>query len=316
MKKIYLFLFVLGVVFTAVAQDEKPNVDVKGGTAEIDGAIDEWEAVEAIPFEVPFQTEAADVGAAYWKAMWDDDAIYVLVNVAEDDSHFPGWAAGLAGWQADKPEVYFDVNNVLNDGKGAKDNAGHRQFSPDFQEEEYDTKVEWDDGSLAYYVTLAGDGGYIIEYQVNYSGLVDADGAEMDAYALMDLEEKVGFDITIIDLDEGEDARQRLNWANTGSIDESWNNMDGCGTITIVEGGVGVKDLSNAIKVYPNPAVDVLTVNQTFDRLVVTNIVGQEVKSINTPSHRVNVSDLSRGVYVIKAYNNNELEGTARFSKR
>jgi hypothetical protein len=74
---------------------------------------------------------------AYWKMLWDNENIYVLVNV-EDDDHFPSWETGSAWYQFDNVELYFDLNKVLKDGKGASiANSGHWQNSPSFQPDNY-----------------------------------------------------------------------------------------------------------------------------------------------------------------------------------
>ncbi len=61
-----------------------------------------------------------------------------------------------------------------------------------------------------------------------FSKLLDKDGSDVD------ITQPIGFDVTIID---GESAapgiRQRAVWTNVGAVNESYNNMDDCGTITL-----------------------------------------------------------------------------------
>jgi hypothetical protein len=96
-------------------------------------------------------------------------------------------------------------------------------------------------------------------------------------------------------------VRQRANWNNAGAVDEAWNNMDDAGRVTLAP--VSAKNYKNrTMSVYPNPAIDNVTINADFNKVVISNILGQEVKSIAASSKVINISDLSKGVYVIKAY--------------
>jgi uncharacterized protein YjdB len=67
---------------------------------------------------------------------------------------------------------------------------------------------------------------YVAEYFVPFSKLFDNTGFQLQTT------DTIGFDVTIIDRDNEEIPRQRAVWANVGAIDESYFNMDGCGTAT------------------------------------------------------------------------------------
>ena len=57
----------------------------------IDGVEEEaWDAVDPVDFGLILGQAEVPTVTAYWKALWDDDNIYVLINV-EDDDHYPGW---------------------------------------------------------------------------------------------------------------------------------------------------------------------------------------------------------------------------------
>jgi hypothetical protein len=71
---------------------------------------------------------------------------------------------------------------------------------------------------------LVEDPNYTVEYFIPWSLLNDADGNPVD------LTNAVGFDVTIIDRDEGDEGRRRAVWANNEG-DESWASMDGAGVI-------------------------------------------------------------------------------------
>ena len=113
-----------------------------GYSPTIDGQADIlWNNVEAHNIDLNFTGEFPTLYDATWKAVWNDTVICVLVEVSED-SFWPSWLSGLADWASDKPEVYFDVNEILEDGLGPLpdgSNQGHFQFAPNFSETEQGT---------------------------------------------------------------------------------------------------------------------------------------------------------------------------------
>lgn len=323
MKKIYSLLIVLLFVGSAFAQ-KTAVIPFTATAPEIDGFLDEvWEErfpnAEAI--DVNFQAEVPTIGESKWWALYDNDNFYVMVYV-EDDNHYPGWESGGNDYDYDKPEVYWDVNlGDLADGVGASANAsGHYQQAAGFKEDSYDTPISAAPASVGdrapngvYCYTLDGEG-YYYEHAVPWANMPDKNG---DATTVAKIgESEIGFDITVIDQDEGVTTiRQRANWNNAGAVDEAWNKMDDAGRVTLGK-PVSAKNYKNrTMSVYPNPAVDNVTINADFNKVVISNILGQEVKSIAASSKVINISDLSKGVYVIKAYKNNAYVGTAKVTK-
>jgi hypothetical protein len=73
----------------------------------------------------------------------------------------------------------------------------------------------------------------------------------------------------------------------------------------VYEIATGINDKSiteKEIKLYPNPAVDVLylSIQDPLASLTVHNSYGQLVKSINNPDRKFDVSDLPSGIYMLK----------------
>jgi hypothetical protein len=327
MRKVYiLFISLLFSAGAAFAQD-KVNVDVaKAGTAPVIDGIEEelWDAVDGIVMDNPKGPAEAPTLTAYWKALWDNEHIYVFINV-EDDDYYPGWEAGGNGWEYDKPEIYFDVNEVLVDGGGAgtADN-GHYQWSPDPTDGGQDVPTETAGTGVApggwYCYSLTGEN-WAYEFAVDMSTLKNADGVPMDCETILALPEKVGFDVTLIDQDEGvTTGRQRYVWqCGDGAEDEAWNTMDPSGTITLVgsctEVGINTVKAAN-ISVQPNPVTDFLTINADFDKVVINNILGQEISTMNQiKTNRIDVGDLSKGIYIIKVYKGERYIGAAKITK-
>jgi hypothetical protein len=291
----------------------------------IDAVEDEpWATVDPVPFVLPRGTEAPTV-TAYWKALWDADFIYVFLNV-EDDNYWPGWEAGGNGWEYDKPEIYFDVNDVLADGPGpGTASSGHYQWSPDPTDGGGDGTAittagttQAPGGTYAYLVT--GES-YAYEFAVDVTSMSNVDGVPMDCDKLHNLPELIGFDATVIDQDEGiTTGRQRFIWQQgDGSEDEAWNTMDAAGTITLVGdcSGVGINDVKTVnVAVQPNPVTDFLTINANFDKVVINNILGQEISTMNQiKSNKLDVGYLSKGVYIIKVYKGERYIGAAKITK-
>lgn len=52
---------------------------------------------------------------------------------------------------------------------------------------------------------------------------------------------------------------------------------------------------------HPNPAVDVLNLNQQFFSVIIYNTSGQKVLSIHQPGSKINISGLPQGLYFLEA---------------
>lgn len=238
MKRKLFTLFVCAL-FVAGALAQQPSGVIKMVTEAptIDGVVDDaWADANVYNIDLPFQAEIPTLGASgesTWKALWSTNGISILLQVTDDD-FFPNYAVTPAGnnWEYDKPEIYFDVNYVLQDAIGGGGGQGHYQFAPGFAEPNDGTPIEETNGVV--HAFLVTDPNYIAEYFVPFSTLLDKDGVGIDLTA------NIGFDVTLIDRDEGDAARKRAVWANVGAINESWNNMDECGIITFEGATAGV----------------------------------------------------------------------------
>jgi hypothetical protein len=323
MKKLYFTIIMILFAYAVTGQD-KMNIEVPyaENAPTIDGIEEEiWDVVPAVSIDSVYRDEDPTV-TAYWKAVWDETALYVLVNVKDDD-HWPSWESGGDWYQYDQPEVYLDVNEVLEDvrGAGVHKGTGHYQVQPGFTDggsgiqkslvEELDYRPG---GSYCY--ELTGED-YVFEYALDYSTFKNIDNVMMGVGDFIDLDE-IGFDVYVIDQDEGAtNARQRAVWHNTGRTDENYNNMDDAGTITLVDYTSlnSVKSNPNSLSVYPNPVYDYLTVDADFDKLSITDILGKEIKAILTSDKVIAMNSLARGIYFIQAFNRGNSVGVAIIHK-
>jgi hypothetical protein len=331
MKHIYfLFIAIASFFFgTKELNAQKEEVFTYYGTCDVDGLEEEsWDWVDPVYLTHNFGTELPTV-TAYWKALWDDTYIYVLIRV-EDDDHWPAWESGGNSWEYDKPEIYLDINEVLEDGLGPSTPlSGHYQLAPGFEEDGYGiahtaiVTPQAPGGIYAY--TLTGET-YVYEQAIDISSLVDKDGRGFENIG--DMYYYVGFDVTVNDQDEGfTTSRQRAIWqSGDGSEEEAWNNMDFCG---IIEVGLqvdcwdpkcydGIKNNRKSIvTVHPNPVINNLTIEAAFDRVVIYDMLGHSVCNINgIKTGRIDVGDLPKGLFLIKVYKKDSYLGSARILKK
>ena len=271
----------------------------------IDGVADEafWAEITGWQNTVFFQQETPTITSNVWKAAWDANGLYVLVDY-EDNNWYPSWVSNMNDYESDKVEVYIDVTTTLQDGGGASGGNGNYQLAPNFSEATADRGVELEVTTnsidIKYGNTFDEAGLATVEYFVAWANIPDENGAAIDPT----VRQQIGFDVTIIDNDEGIDTRHRLLWNNDGTIDEPWNNMDDSGLINFTttevcaSTAISTATVNNNL-VYPNVASDVVFVNAEAASYEVINSLGQVV--VTSVSNEINVSALNAGVYFVKA---------------
>lgn len=305
MKKQLLKLVVMLLICNVASAQQTATIKVANTAPVIDGDISEWSSISPVGIsvardndEVVTYSATTDIEeisgsiSAIWKAVWKDDAIYVLVEVP-DDNFFSKTEAGGASHEADKPEIYFDVNPIKNDGLGASDEKGHYQIATDVEESA-------DDDNVAFY--FYGEEqeeatNYAVEYKLPFSMFEDADGNAWTP----EVQETIGFDVTVIDRDEEGTSdggatettkRQRVSWSNDGS---NYSNLDGAGEITF--------DLTIGINNSKIPNANILTTNLITTGKLKFTIDVVDIKIINTSGQVVgnsnDVSDLNSGIYIV-----------------
>lgn len=86
---------------------------------------------------------------------------------------------------------------------------------------------------------------------------------------------------------------------------------------TSCSGSASISELTQNIKVYPNPTSRSLNINTEYpsDQFIITDITGKEVLNVNSPATSIDVSALPRGIYILKAIGS-ERTGTSRFIKQ
>ena len=276
MRKIFTLILAVLIVSTAFAQLPRPTAVIKKTTVKpkLDGVIEDlWLATDSLLIDRPYDTPngaptLGEKGQTWWKALWHEDGFYLVVNVT-DDNYWPNYLhpGGGNAWEYDKPEIYFDVNYVLEDALGpSAGSSGHHQMAPDMTAAKEDGVVTTESNGRqhAFKVTKPN---YVAEYFVPWGSLKDKEGITVDKTG------EIGFDVTINDSDESKNTRRRAVWANDGpDATEAWSNMDECGKITfegaeagtlvesvVITGGSITKDnetLQIAAVVLPEDAAD------------------------------------------------------------
>jgi hypothetical protein len=185
----------------------------------IDGVVDDvWSAATVYNIDKPYRAEEPTVGEpgeTTWQGLWNEDGVYLLLKV-NDDGWYPWYiTAASEDWNFDKPEIYFDVNYELEDGKGAKDGGGHIQIAPKPIEGKEDGTSTVNGNGLEFSFKVDG-GAYVAEYFIPFSILVDKEGLPVE------VSQQIGFDATLNDREAGDTGRRRAVWANIGDKDEDW----------------------------------------------------------------------------------------------
>jgi len=292
------------------------------GAPTIDGDSSEWANVTASDLKVPYAAEAVSLieeHSAYFKAVWNDTAVFVLVS-APDDNFYPAiCAASNSTWLFDKPEIYFDVNASIVEGAAVTDNgpdngnSGHFQWAPSY-ETDHVTNVAW-----MYQTdldTTATGSTYFVEYAVGLQYLKSRAGDVLAPAS--DL--VIGFDVTMIDLDRGKpNVIARLDWSNNtidtradGVAGESWASMDASGDMTFSETAVALVGGGDAVEtvnydskaISPNVTSTTFAVNVDATNVVIINSIGQVVKEVNSGFDAIDVAELPAGMYIVRINNN------------
>lgn len=325
MKK-KLLLIALSLLLGMQSFAQEATFNHLEGSVVIDGIANDavWSdahITEIIP-DKNFVDEVPSISDVSVKAFWNDTAIYVMIS-ATDNVWAPSWVTGGNAWQADMMEIYFDVNEVLEDGIGAGSgapdwltyNQGHHQYAPDWSETDPGVAAEFNGATWAGTYDGTDNGTFTAEYKVPFEALLDNTGTALDPYT----RSIIGFDICIIDNDDGADDptnRQRLVWSNDGTLGENFNNMDEAGTVTLdptsyVSVVPGTLDKQS---VYPTIAHDYIHLPDNTDMLEIFNTLGQRVLIVNTPGNQLDVSTLQAGLHFVRITKESE-KRTVKFFK-
>lgn len=242
MKRKFTLLLFAAMLAVGAAAQKTATIYQASVDPVIDGEVDEvWaEAIDLHNIDVATAAGTPTLGESgetTWQALWTYDGIYVLVTVT-DDYFYPFYIDGVNSWEYDKVEVYFDVNYVLEDAIGPSVGDGHYQVAPAFAAETIDgtplaCAFNGNPGDFVEYAFLVDDPTYIAEYFIPFSDLITNEGVQVDITG------DIGFDVTVIDRDPGDEANTSAVWSNDTPDNLAWTNMDDCGIIVLDGAAIG-----------------------------------------------------------------------------
>jgi len=298
----------LGTVELALPEAQGPvSVDAEIGKTDAvitaDGLDLEpaWEDVAAVPID-SVSLDAPTITAATWKALWDEDNIYVFISV-EEDAHFSD--PETRPWKNDSPEIFFDIGNT----DGEEYDAGDWQIRYTIHDMSLD-KAE--DLPGAQFMHVLNGTNYTFEIAISWSELK----GEMDWNPAEDAQ--IGFNVQINDND-GDGRVGAIAWSTSENI--AHKNPSALGTVSLKsEVTVGIKNIAsqNTVEIFPNPVSNELNINNALQgqNVSIYSITGQIVKNAYLDNHLLDVSDLKKGIYIIQVRNKSNYMNSIKFIKR
>lgn len=211
--------------------------DIPMGTVEIDGYIEEdWDVCPEREINIPCQTEIPTV-TAWWKALYDADYLYVVVNVKDEGNHFPGWESGGNRFDYDIPVFFFDWNKHPKDGLGpSTPYSGHYMFAEGFEKGMYDKVISKESSEAesypggTYCYTLYGED-YVYEVAFPFNNFYDKNKVRI-TLNIAQAKRIFGFDVMIVDQDEGKTTSpSAIAWSSNNQ--DSRINMDNAGFVQL-----------------------------------------------------------------------------------
>lgn len=188
----------------------------------IDNVIDPaWSTVKVTPIDISTDgsnPDAADISGSF-RALWDEDNLYLLVEVNDDAI---GLGADAKVWNDDGVEIYIDANNDKNGTYEA--NADDYQYQ--FRRGDatvYETKANNVNG-VVFRETATLDG-YRMEIRIPWSTI----GQTPSLNALL------GLEVQINDDDNDDNLRDhKLSWS--ALMDNAWKDPSVFGTLKLISG--------------------------------------------------------------------------------
>lgn len=334
MRTKLLLLSVLAISLSLVqvnAQRTSKTVYQLASEPAIDGVEDvTWSATpwDTLKYDLPHDTTKLRNKdfLVRFKIGWKDQKVFVLVDRQDDTLTFDRTGKK---YQQDYATVFINFNNIDTvDGNPDHDTTGfwvRTVFNPD--------AFNGSDSILGDGRHYKG-GGYPsffsyfkpveMQYVISGSNVMsewslgtgEPNFAEKEVLA----DKKVmGFELEIGDADVLGTRQRTYFWSSKGDGNE-YNDFKKNGMITLssaVQNGISTLTANNTISVYPNPVANTLNFSTsiTVTSVTVINSVGQTVFSRKVSDNAVNISQLSKGLYFVKAYDGAKLIGTSRIIK-
>ncbi len=201
--------------------------------------------------------------SAYWKAAWDADSLYLLVDVTDSILY----NEGTPQWYHDAFNVYFGILNNRNGLGGGSPKDSSKFTSNVLWQDTPGTNGVWPEPRSYKWVDRADGKGYVAEFAFAWSN-INANGYDIDFTGGT----KFLFDIQLVD-DDNPGTYDMNIWA-WSSPTNCWTNMDLAGEVTLanslntseltqaVDSAAGILDtatIGNGVGEYTQEKADALT---------------------------------------------------------
>jgi hypothetical protein len=204
---ILCLVFVLGLISEVSAQDA--IIPSAGTMPKLDGNIDQvwyFSTEQSInTSQVGSAPSSPEDGSGIWRALWNSEALYVLVRV-NDDSLTNDSGGGDNKWNDDSVEIYVDGDNSKDSSIGDNDH----QYTFRWNDEELEEPSAIHHGATSLvdveYAVVTTENGYLLEVKLPWMsvmGQLPVPGQE------------IGFDVWINDDDDGGDRDSQISWYST-----------------------------------------------------------------------------------------------------
>jgi hypothetical protein len=236
-----------------------------------------------------FGTSPSDFNGSYWRAMYDNTHLYLLVDVNDqmkmNDS-------GESWWEDDVVEIFIDGDNSKS---SSYDNVNDFQLAFRYN----DVVIHKGSGNInTSNITFSQHNktnGYVVEVQIpwNNMGITPQN------------RKNIGLEIAVDDDDNGGSRDAQVNaFSNSGNAYQNPSIFGSVPFTTCDEIITNIEDVSfSGCNIRPNPANHTLTFSPQHVFLNATikiiNTLGEEVLSTNLDGGQVDISTLSSGIYTV-----------------
>ncbi len=188
----------------------KPYANVNKGTVTIDGEVDDaWEVAKDVVLSVPGSSPKATATA---KLLWDNENLYVLMNVKDANLD----ATASAAHEKDSVEVFIDENN--NKSEAYEDDD--KQYRINYLNETSFNGTKCVEENVKHAVKLTDDG-YMVEAAFAWTDITPEVGTA------------IGLDLQINDGENGGRIGTRCWYDETGN---GWSAPKVFGEVSLVDG--------------------------------------------------------------------------------
>lgn len=327
---IFLLIIFAGSVFSQTQNDTIFNfktlspVTVDGQATEDCWTNAEWHAIDQV--WIPWNAKMKDGDfSGRFKVAWDEDFLYMLVEVVDDslsDDHsnpLQNW------WDDDCLEVFIDENRSKGDHE-RNCNAFAYHVSLFYDAVDLDSKgngINYKNNVIVDMDTIGPDT-YLWEFAFkNYDENFNINDPEKSRVKLSH-NKKMGLTVAYCDNDE---TTSRENFIGSmvmtqATANDMYKNADHFGLMILqdsdsVSTNVVSEEMEMDFKIYPVPAQNYITIETPVSKQIpisvsISTITGQIVKTETfvESKHSVRINELDAGIYLVKV-----IQGKSSFSK-